>query len=624
MKEIRGHNFTLALGALGVVFGDIGTSPLYAVRECFYGSHGIAPTPDNVLGVLSLIFWTLTIIVSIKYLLFVLRADVKGEGGVMALLAIISKHHSKEDPARYRLYIYLGLFGAALIYGDGVLTPAISVLSAVEGLQIATPLFESFVVPITLLILTVLFLLQRHGTGRIGAVFGPVILIWFLVLSILGIYGIVQAPRVLEALNPVLAISFFKDGGFHGFMILGAVFLVATGAEALYADMGHFGRGPIRIAWFSVAFPALVLNYFGQAALLLNDPSAARNPFYLLAPSYFLYPLVALSTCATIIASQALISGAFSLTHQAVQLGFLPRLTIKHTSSNEIGQIYVPLVNWALFFSVVYIVFTFQSSDKLAGAYGVAVSTTMIITSILILYIARNVWRWRLSFVLILFVILITVDFAFFAVNISKIGHGGWLPLLMGGVVYTIMSTWRRGREILANRLQAMTLSSEKFIEQLNLKIKHRTPGCAIFMARTPNSIPSALFHNAKHNHVIHERVFIVTVLTKETPHVDPAESLEVLALGENMYSVYINSGFMDSPNVPDILKRLADHGIEPPSAATTYFLSRETVIATPLPGMAQWREHFFAFMSRNAQRAAAYFKIPSDQVIEVGVQVRI
>jgi KUP system potassium uptake protein len=619
-----GHIAALTLGALGVVFGDIGTSPLYALRECFHGPHAAELSPTTLYGVLSLMFWALIAVVSLKYILFVMRADNKGEGGEMALLALINKHRPQDIHSSRRIFIFLGIFGAALIYGDGMITPAISVVSAVEGLKIATPIFEPYVVPITLVILTILFAFQKYGTAKIGAVFGPIICVWFVTLGVLGIGGIALHPEILYSLSPTYAFEYFHTLGWRGFAILGGVFLVLTGAEALYADMGHFGRLPIRIGWFGLVFPSLMLNYLGQGALILHDQTALENPFYKLAPDWFLLPLVALATLATIVASQALISGAFSITRQAVQLGFLPRLEIRHTSSEEIGQIYIPLVNWVLFAAVVWLVLTFQTSTRLADAYGVAVSTTMIVTTILTIYIAATVWRWNRYVIGLLLVTLLVIDIAFFAANFSKFFRGGWFPLTVGIVVFVIMSTWKRGRALLSRRLQERLPAPDKFLKEALKSNPRRLPGTAIFMARSPNSTPSALFHNFQHNQVLHQRVIILTVNTEEIPHVPAEGRIELDPLGNSFFAVTLHYGFMDTPNIPEALRGLVVHGIELLPVSTTYYLSRETLIATPLPGMALWREILFVFMSRNAQRAATYYRIPSQQVVEIGVQVEL
>ncbi len=616
------HLLLLTLGAMGVVYGDIGTSPLYAMRECFFGAHSVPPSENNIMGVLSLLFWTLTIIVSFKYILIVLRADNRGEGGGMAQLALITKLYPRNTDLHRHPFILMGIFGAALVYGDGAITPAISVLSAVEGLTIATPVFQPLVMPLSLAILVALFLVQKHGTGRIGRVFGPIILVWFLTIAILGVRSILNEPRVLWSLHPAYGFEFLRSEGAHAFLSLGSVFLAVTGAEALYADMGHFGRSPIRLGWLAVAFPSLVLNYLGQGALLLNDPTAARNPFYLLAPEGGLYPLVFLATCATIIASQALISGAFSITRQAVQLGYLPRLQMLHTSSEEIGQIYVPLVNWMLLGAVIWLVLTFHNADQLANAYGVAVAATMIVTTILTMYVARNVWKWPLLPVLLLLTFLLGIDLAFFTSNITKIPAGGWFPLVLGAVIFLIMTTWHRGRVLLAERLRSILTPTDHFIEQIASFEPHRLPGTAVFMARSLNAVPSALFHNVRHNRVLHERVLLLTVDTEDIPHVPTEDQIAVEPLGQGFYRVMVHYGFMDTPNILDALSRLTPHGIDVDLNELTFYLSRETIVATPLPGMAMWRERLFAFMSRNAERAATFFRIPSKQVMEIGQQI--
>lgn len=616
------HLLLLTLGAMGVVYGDIGTSPLYAVRECFFGAHSVPPTESNIMGVLSLLFWTLTIIVSFKYILFVLRADNRGEGGGMAQLALITKLYPRNADLHRHPFILMGIFGAALVYGDGAITPAISVLSAVEGLTVATPVFQPLVMPLSLAILTVLFCVQKKGTGQIGRVFGPVILLWFVAIAMLGLRGIWAKPEVLWALHPGYGLRFLLSEGAHSFITLGSVFLAVTGAEALYADMGHFGRAPIRLGWLAVAFPSLVLNYLGQGALLLADPSAARNPFYLLAPEGWLYPLVFLATCATIIASQALISGAFSITSQAVQLGYLPRLQMLHTSSEEIGQIYVPLVNWMLLGAVIWLVLTFHNADQLANAYGVAVAATMVVTTILTMYVARHVWRWPLLPVLILLTLLLGIDLAFFASNITKIASGGWFPLALGAGIFLIMTTWHRGRVLLAERLRSILTPTDQFIEQVTSYKPHRLPGTAVFMARSLNAVPSALFHNVRHNRVLHERILLVTIDTEDIPHVPHEDQIAVEPLGQGFYRVMVHYGFMDNPNILEALSRLTPHGIDLELSELTFYLSRETIVATPLPGMAMWRERLFAFMSRNAERAATFFRIPSKQVMEIGQQI--
>jgi KUP system potassium uptake protein len=611
----------LTLLALGIVYGDIGTSPLYALRECFGGSHPVPPTHDNVLGILSLIFWVLVLVVTVKYQVYVLRADNRGEGGILALMALV--RHAVEG-AGLKIFVALGLFGAALLYGDGIITPAISVLSAVEGLEVTTAVFHPYVVPITIAILVGLFLAQTRGTGGIGKVFGPVMVVWFAVLAVLGVSGILTRPAVLAAVNPLYAARFFAANGVHGYLILGTVFLVATGGEALYADMGHFGRTPIRYGWFSLVAPALVLNYFGQGALLIGNPEAAKNPFYLLAPSWALFPLVALSTLATVIASQAVISGAFSLTRQAVQLGYLPRVKIVHTSWSEIGQIYVPSVNWLLMVSTIGLVLAFRSSSNLAAAYGVAVTTTMMITTILAGVAARRLWGWPRWAVAAVTATFLVVDFAFFGANMVKIHQGGWFPLAVGAFVYTLMTTWKKGRDILGKRLEEGALPFDKLVASIRPEAPHRVPGTAIFMSRYAGATPPALLHNLKHNQVLHKQVVLLTVVTEEIPQVPDAERIELKDLGNGFYQVTAHFGFMDYPGVPEMLDALRALGLELDPMRTSFFLGRETLIASKRPGMAIWREKLFAVMSRNSLRPTDFFRIPANRVVELGVQVEL
>jgi KUP system potassium uptake protein len=612
---------TLALGAVGIVYGDIGTSPLYAMRECFFGPHAIAPTRDNVLGVLSLIFWSLILIVSIKYLVFVMRADNRGEGGMFALLALVPRHRGAR---RVAVLTMLGIFGAALIYGEGMITPAISVLSAVEGLKLATPVFEPYVVPVTIGILIALFAAQRRGTAGIGAVFGPVMILWFLTIGGLGLAWLVRDPHVLVALAPSYAVRFFVHNGLHGFFTLGAVFLVVTGAEALYADMGHFGKRPIRVAWFALVLPALVLNYVGQGVLLVHEPAAADNPFYRLAPDWALYPLVALATAAAVIASQALISGAFSLTRQAVQLGYTPRLKIVHTSGEEIGQIYIPSVNWVLMIAAIGLVLGFRHSTNLAAAYGIAVTMAMVITTNLAYAIARGHWGLPRRAALPVFLFFLAIDLAFVCANVLKIADGGWFPLVVGFSVYTMMSTWKRGRQILAERLARGAVPFDQFVASLQTDSPPRVPGTAVFMSRDPEATPTALLHNLKHNKVLHERVVLLTVLTEEVPYVPPEERLEVQELGKGCYRVVARYGFLQTPGVPDVVERAREKGLDLQPMHTTFFLSRETLIPSTKRGMAIWRERLFALMSRNSLRPTDFFRIPPNRVVELGMQIRL
>ena len=615
----------LTLGALGVVYGDIGTSPLYALRECFSGPHPLPPTRSNVLGVLSLIFWSLLLIVSLKYLTIVLRATNKGEGGILALMALAFPKRSLGASRRRALLIGLGVFGAALLYGDGMITPAISVLSAVEGLNVATPAFEHFVIPITVFTLIVLFAAQSRGTGRVGAVFGPVMVLWFISLALLGVRGILKAPEVLQSLNPWLGLGFLMHSGWTGFVVLGAVFLAVTGAEALYADVGHFGVRPIRIAWFGLVLPGLFLNYLGQGALVLHDPKSIENPFYLLAPHWALYLLVALATAATVIASQALISGAFSLTIQAIQLGYLPRMAVKHTSSTERGQIYLPHVNWALMLAAIGLVLGFRSSSNMAAAYGIAVTLTMLSTTVLFFFAARRLWGWSVWQAAAVCSLFLVVETAFFAANLLKVFNGGWFPLAMGLAIFLLMTTWKKGRELVWNKLRPASLPLEMFLDEMerNRKVP-RVPGTALFMTANPEGTPIALLHNLKHNKVIHERNLILTILTDEVPQVDAAKRLEVEKLAAGFQRIVAHYGFMEEPNVPELLANAPLVGEPINIHRTTFFLSRETILPTRSGSMTRWRQWLFAVMSRNAQSASSFYRIPAGRVVELGMQVEI
>jgi KUP system potassium uptake protein len=615
---------TLALAALGVVYGDIGTSPLYAIREAFHGTHGIAVTPGNVLGVLSLVFWSLIIVVTIKYHIVIIRADNKGEGGVLALMALVNGSRLARGLSPRRVMIILGIFGSALLYADGALTPAISVLSAVEGLEIAAPALAAWVIPVTLVILIGLFLLQSGGTARIGAMFGPVMLVWFATIGVLGLSEITHQPGVLAAVSPHHAVRFFAENVGRGFVVLGAVFLVVTGGEALYADLGHFGHRAIQMAWFGVALPCLLLNYFGQGALLLRDPAAAVNPFYHLAPSWALYPLIALATVATIIASQAVISGAFSLTRQAVQLGYSPRLRIEHTSSREIGQIYVPAVNWGLMGLTCALVLWFRTSSNIAGAYGVALSTLMLITTLMFYVMSREVWRWSFARAALVSGLFLWVDILFFGANMLKIRYGGWVPLVIAAAIFLLMTTWKRGREILAKRMLEKTVPLKMLLADLAAEPPIRVPGTAVFMYGTADHTPPALVHNLAHNKVLHEKVVFLTVVTEDVPHVGPRERATIRHIGKGFHTVVARYGFMDDPDIEDVLGACRTKTLEIRMEGTTFFLGRETLVASDRPGMPEWREQLFAFMSRNALRATAFFKIPANQVFEVGTQVEL
>ena len=613
----------LSLAALGVVYGDIGTSPIYAMRESLHGVHGVAATEANVLGLLSLIVWALILVISVKYLLFVMRADNGGEGGMIALTALVTPA-SPTARRRRVVLVLVGLFGASLLYGDGMITPAISVLSAVEGLQIATPIFEPYVIPITIAILVGLFMVQSRGTAKIGAIFGPVMLLWFTTLAVLGVVQLVEYPQVLAAFNPVHAVRFFAINGWHGYLVLGSVFLAVTGGEALYADMGHFGIKPIRRTWFGFVLPALLLNYFGQGALVLRDPSAVEHPFFRLAPDWALLPLVALTTLATVIASQAVISGAFSLTRQAVQLGYLPRMDIEHTSESHIGQIYIPGLNRILMICCIGLVIGFGSSSNLAAAYGVAVTTDMVFTTILFAVVARTRWKWALPAVVSLAAIFLVVDVAFWGASLLKIPAGGWFPLVIAAVVFTIMTTWNTGRSILAERIAERSATVEKFLEQLEAAPPVRVAGTALYLSRDPTIAPHALVQNVKHNKVLHERVVILAMHTISTARVDEGNRVQVEPLAGNVYRVIARHGFAEDPEVPPLLKRLAAQGLTIDPAETTFFLGKETLLATKRPGMAIWREKLFATLARNARRATKYFCLPSDRVMELGAEIEL
>jgi KUP system potassium uptake protein len=613
----------LTVGALGIVYGDIGTSPLYALRECFHGTHGIAPTRENVLGVLSLIFWSLTLIISVKYLVFVMRADNNGEGGILALLALVSQQPGSRGGTRKGL-IALGLFGAALLYGDGMITPAVSVLGAVEGLKVTTALFEPYIVPLTIAILVGLFVIQSHGTERIGFLFGPVMIVWFITIAALGVRWIVRDPHVLVAFNPAHALEFFRNNGWHAFVVLGSVFLVVTGGEALYADMGHFGRRPIRVAWFGLVLPALLLNYLGQGAMVINLPETAAQPFYLLAPRWLLYPLVGLATMAAIIASQALISGAFSLTRQAIQLGYSPRLDIEYTSPQQQGQIYMPQVNWILMLATVGLVVGFRSSSALAAAYGIAVTSTMVITTLLAYLVARRSWGVARPIAGSLAAFFLFIELGFFAANIIKIPHGGWFPLVIGAMLYLLLSTWKRGRALLASRLRERLYPFERFMQDIAAEPPHRVPGTAVFMTSNLVGTPPTLLHNLEHNHVLHERVILLTVVTSDVPHVAEADRLAVDPLGHGFFRVTLRYGFMEEPDVPGALMSGAEHGLAIAVEHTTFFLGMETLLSTQREGMPRWRERLFALMSRNAVRATSFFRIPPERVVELGMQIEL
>ena len=613
---------TLALAALGVVYGDIGTSPLYALKEVFHGGH-VALTPDNILGVLSLLFWTMTIVVSVKYVLLILRADNNGEGGLIAMLALATSA-VKDQPRLRNVLMMVGLFGTAIFFGDAVITPAMTVLSAVEGIDVYAPQYHDLIVPISLVVLAGLFAVQRFGTALVGRAFGPLMLLWFTSLALLGIPSIASNPAVLAALNPAYALSFGLDNGWIAFVALGAVVLVVTGGEALYADLGHFGKRPIRIAWYGAVMPALVLNYFGQGALLLRDPTAIKNPFFLIAPEWAEIPLFVLATLAAIVASQALITAAFSVTKQAIQLGILPRMRILHTSVRDTGQIYVPFINWMLFAFVVVAVSFFGSSSKLAGAYGVAVTIDMTITTVMTFFVIRYGWKYPLPLCILATIFFFIIDVAFLASNLLKLLAGGWFPLAIGVAMFTLMLTWRQGSALLRERLRDEAISLQDFLDAVFVHPPTRVSGTAVFMTPDPGLTPTAMMHNLKHNKVLHERNLFVTVRHHDVPWVGFNQRLEVQPLGHDCWAVTLNFGFKNEPDVPQALSLLKTHGVVLEDMDTSYFLSRDIVIPTLGQGMSMWREKLFASMHRNAAAAADFLRLPTNRVVELGSKVEI
>jgi KUP system potassium uptake protein len=636
-KGRHGDPIKLALGALGVVYGDIGTSPLYAIKECVTLPHGVAPAAANVLGILSLVFWSITLVVSIKYLLFVMRADNHGEGGVLALLALVmrprddskeakkeaNKEQAKPKPNTRKL-IMLGLFGAALLYGDGVITPAISVLSAVEGLTVATDAFSPVVVPITCFILIALFAAQKRGTGGIGSIFAPVTLCWFAAIGIIGMRWVLRHPEILAAVNPIYAVRFFLAHGTHGFLVLGSVVLCITGGEALYADMGHFGTRAIRTAWYACVFPALLLNYFGQGALLLEHPDMASNPFYGMVPGRWLYPMVVLATLATVVASQALISGAFSLTRQAVQLGYLPRVTIIHTSGKTEGQIYVPEVNWLLMVACVALVLGFRESSNLADAYGIAVTGTMAITSVLFYAVARGRWGWSRTKAGALLALFLAVDLSFFAACSAKILHGGWFPILVAAGIFTVMVTWKTGRRILGEQIAAESLPLEAFLEDIDRCNPYRVAGTAVFLTSTRRGTPAVLLHHFKHNKVLHQQVVILSIVTDAVPEVPSKDFVHLKFFDRGFWAVTAHYGFMQTPDILQVLRACGSHGLLLNEADTSFYLGRETLLYGKNKGMAHWRKGLFRFLSKNARSATDFFSIPPNRVVEIGTQIEL
>ncbi len=614
----------LSIAAMGVVYGDIGTSPLYTMKEVFNGPHAVAVTPDNLLGILSLIFWALTITVSLKYVLFITRADNRGEGGIMALTSLALRTHGA-GPRLMWLMSILGIFGAGLFYGDAVITPAMSVLSAVEGLEVATPMFKPYVVPITIGVICALFFLQPRGTASVGALFGPIMMFWFGTLGALGVWNILRHPDVIAAINPWYAAHFFLENRGHAYLALGAVVLAITGGEALYADMGHFGRRPIKWAWVAYVFPCLYLNYLGQGALILDDPSAVKNPFFLLVPELLLYPMVALATAATVIASQAVISGAFSLTSQAMQLGYCPRIQVRFTSEREKGQIYLPNINWLLLLAVIVLVLGFKSSSNLASAYGIAVTLTMMIDTLLAFVVVRALWNWNWLQAAVFLAFFFVVDFAFFSANLVKVLDGGWFPLLLGLGIFTLFATWKRGRALLYRKLEQDSMPLDAFLSSLKYGGPQRVPGTGIFMTTRPDGVPRAMLHNLLHNKVLHERVILLNVNIQDIPHIGEDERMRVETLDDGFYRIQLNYGFKDDPNIPVALEMCAYQGMAPVEMMeTSFFLGRETIVPNRVPAMTLWRQVLFMWMFRNADTATDYFKLPTNRVVELGTQIEL
>ena len=620
----KGASLALMLAAIGVVFGDIGTSPLYALKECFSPEHGIPFSADAVYGVISMVFWAFAIVVSLKYVLFVMRANNNGEGGILALMALALRT-APAGSKRAFLIIMSGVFGACMFYGDAIITPAISVLSAVEGMEVISPDFTRYVLPTTILILLLLFFIQKTGTAVVGNLFGPVMLVWFAVIGLMGLNQVVQNPAIFAAVNPLYAVRFMQEHALQGFIVLGAVFLVLTGAEALYADMGHFGAKPIRMGWFFVVMPCLILNYFGQGAMFLNNPEAIQNPFFLMVPEAFVFPLVILATVATVIASQAVISGAFSMTSQAILLGFVPRMKVQHTSDKEIGQIYMPLINWTLLVLVVAVVLAFKKSENLAAAYGIAVTTTMIVTTFLAAIVMRVVWRWNTILVSLVIGAFLVVDFAFLLANLLKIMEGGWFPLLLGAACFLLLMTWYQGRQLLRQHATDNGIELKGFIDSLMKHPPHRVEGTAIFLTAHVDYLPVSFLHNLKHNHVLHERVFFLKVSIWDVPYVKDDERITLRDLGNGIYVVRAVYGFNETPDMLKILE-LIEHNsdLKFDLMNTSFFLSRDTIVSTEIPGMAMWRERLFCWMYQNAGRQSDFFKIPTNRLVELGAKVEI
>jgi len=620
----KGASVSLMFAAIGIVFGDIGTSPLYALKECFSAEHGIPFSTDAVYGVISMVFWAFAIVVSLKYVLFVMRANNHGEGGILALMALALRT-APSGSKRSLLIIMAGVFGACMFYGDAVITPAISVLSAVEGLEVISPDLVRYVMPITIFILVALFLIQKTGTDVVGKLFGPIMMLWFIAIGLMGIHQVVQNPAIFAAVNPLFAIRFLVEHSLQGFIVLGAVFLVLTGAEALYADMGHFGLKPIRMGWFFIVMPCLLLNYFGQGAMFLSHPETISNPFFLMVPDVFVLPLIILATLATVIASQAVISGAFSMTSQAILLGFMPRMKVLHTSDREIGQIYMPLVNWVLLFLVIVVVLAFKKSENLAAAYGIAVTTTMIITTFLAAIVMRVVWRWNTFLVTLVITAFLVVDFAFLTANLLKILEGGWFPLLLGAICFIVLMTWYQGRQILSQNAKNNGIELKGFIDVLMLHPPHRVEGTAVFLTAHVDYLPVSFLHNLKHNHILHERVFFLKVSIWDVPYVKDEERITVRDLGNGIYVVRAVFGFNETPDVGRIIELIEESsGLKFDLMDTSFFLSRDTIVSTALPGMALWREKLFCWMYQNAGRQSDFFKIPANRLVELGAKVEI
>ncbi len=619
----HGNTSSLMLAAIGIVFGDIGTSPLYALKECFSPEHGIPFSPEAVFGVISMVFWAFLIVVSLKYVLFVMRANNNGEGGILALMALALRT-APVGSRRASGIMMLGVFGACMFYGDAVITPAISVLSAVEGIEVVSADFKPYVIPITLIILILLFFIQKKGTSTVGILFGPIMVVWFGVLGLMGVYNIVDNPQIIAAVNPLYAVNFLVEHSLQAFIVLGAVFLVLTGAEALYADMGHFGIKPIRYAWFFIAMPCLLLNYFGQGAMLLNNPEAISNPFFLMVPEAFTISLVILATFATVIASQAVISGAYSMTSQAILLGFVPRMRIFYTSAKEVGQIYMPTINWLLLIIVIFVVVTFKSSANLAAAYGIAVTTTMVITTILSAIVMSFVWRWNPILIFVVIGLFISVDFAFLAANLLKVAEGGWFPLLLGTICFVLLMTWYLGRKLLREKSVQNGIPLLGFIESLNNHPPLRVEGTAVFLTAHVDFVPVAMLHNLKHNKILHERVIFLKISIWDVPFVEEAQRITFKDLGNEMYLVRAIYGFKETPNALKVIDDLKAYGIECESMDTSYFLARDSVIPSAIPGMAIWREKIFAWMHQNAAKPSDFYQIPTNRVVELGAKIEI